>query len=154
MRNARSRAVAQLEDRVVQGGGDLAGNVWTNPYDPVDAIDNDGNGFVDDTHGWDFEGNNNTIYDGGTRGSLDKHGTHVAGTIGAKGGNSSGVAGVNWNVTMLSGKFLGRRGGAISDAVKAVDYFTDLKTRHGLNIIATNNSWGGGGFSRRSPTTA
>jgi subtilisin family serine protease len=29
-----------------------------------------------------------------------------------------------------------------------VDYFTDLKTRHGLNIVATNNSWGGGGFSQ------
>ena len=32
--------------------------------------------------------------------------------------------------------------------MKAVDYFTDLKTRHGLNIVATNNSWGGGGFSQ------
>ena len=43
---------------------DLAANVWTNPFDPVDGVDNDGNGYVDDVHGWDFDGNNNTIYDG------------------------------------------------------------------------------------------
>src|SRR5215210_3892074 len=127
---------------------DLAGQVWTNPYDPVDGIDNDGNGYVDDIHGWDFDGKDNSIYDGGTKGSLDDHGTHVSGTIGAKGGNALGVVGVNWNVTLISGKFLGRRGGTTAAAVKAVDYFTDLKVRHGLNIVATNNSWGGGGFSQ------
>lgn len=126
---------------------ELSANIWTNPYDAVDGIDNDGNGYVDDVRGWDFDGNNNTIYDGGSRGSLDDHGTHVAGTIGAT-GNSAGVAGVNWNVTMISAKFLGRRGGTTANAIKAVDYFTGLKTRHGLNIVATNNSWGGGGFSQ------
>lgn len=127
---------------------DLDANVWTNPFDLVDGVDNDGNGYVDDIHGWDFDGNNNTIYDGGTHGSLDDHGTHVTGTIGAEGGNGIGVAGVNWSVTYISGKFLGRRGGTTANAVKATDYFTDLKTRHGLNIVATNNSWGGGGFSQ------
>lgn len=126
---------------------DLSGQVWTNPYDPADGIDNDGNGYIDDIHGWDFDANDNTIYDGGTRGSLDDHGTHVSGTIGAK-NNGAGVAGVNWNVTIISGKFLGRRGGTTANAVKAVDYFNDLKTRHGMNIVATNNSWGGGGFSQ------
>ncbi len=126
---------------------DLSGQVWTNPYDPVDGIDNDGNGYVDDVHGWDFDKNDNTIYDGGTNGLVDKHGTHVSGTIGAK-ANTIGVVGVNWNVTIISAKFLGRRGGTLANAVKAVDYFTDLKTRHGLNIPATNNSWGGGGFSQ------
>jgi len=49
---------------------------------------------------------------------------------------------------MIPVKFLGRRGGTTANAVKAVDYLTDLKTRHGLNIVATNNSWGGGGFSQ------
>jgi len=126
---------------------DLDANIWTNPFDAVDGIDNDGNGYVDDIHGWDFDGNNNSIYDGGTRGSLDDHGTHVSGTIGAE-RNGTGVAGVNWKVTIISGKFLGRRGGSLANAVKAVDYFTDLKKRHGLNIPATNNSWGGGGFSQ------
>lgn len=126
---------------------DLDGNVWLNPYDTADGRDNDGNGYVDDLRGWDFDGNDNTIYDGGTRGSLDDHGTHVAGTIGAE-ADGVGVVGVNHEVTMISGKFLGRRGGSIANAVKATDYFTGLKTRHGLNIVATNNSWGGGGYSQ------
>ena len=127
---------------------DLAANIWNNPFDPVDGVDNDGNGYVDDVNGWDFDGDDNGIYDGGLKGNLDDHGTHVAGTIGAVGGNGAGVAGVNWQVTMISGKFLGRRGGTTANAIRAVRYFTDLKVRHGLNIVATNNSWGGGGFSQ------
>jgi subtilisin family serine protease len=123
---------------------DIAANLFANPWEPVDGIDNDGNGFVDDTNGWDFDGNNRSVYDG----TQDDHATHVAGTIGAVGGNASGVAGVNWQVTMIPVKFLGRRGGTTANAVKAVDYLTDLKTNHGFNIVATNNSWGGGGFSQ------
>ena len=140
--------VGVIDEGIQYTHPDLDANVWTNPYDPANGIDDDGNGYVDDIHGWDFDGNNNTIYDGGTKGNLDDHGTHVAGTIGAEGGNGTGVVGVNWNVTYISGKFLGRRGGTTTNAIKAVDYFTDLKTRHGLNIVATNNSWGGGGFSQ------
>ncbi|MFD1731538.1 S8 family peptidase [Deinococcus malanensis] len=127
---------------------DLAANIWLNPFDAADGVDNDGNGYVDDTRGWDFANGNNTIYDGNKREGTDEHGTHVAGTIGGVGGNGVGVAGVNWNVTMISGKFLGSRGGTTANAIKAVDYFTDLKTRHKLNIVATSNSWGGGGFSQ------
>ena len=127
---------------------DLTGQVWTNPFDPADGVDNDGNGYVDDIHGWDFDGNNNTIYDGGNRGSSDDHGTHVSGTIGGKANNGQGVAGMNWNITIISCKFLGKRGGTTANAVKAVDYLNDLKTRHNLNIVASNNSWGGGGFSQ------
>lgn len=123
---------------------DLSGQFWTNPFDPVDGVDNDGNGYVDDIRGWDFDKNDNTTYDG----TQDDHGTHVSGTIGAKGGNGIGVVGVNWNITMITAKFLGRRGGTTANAIKAVDYFTDLKNSHGLNIVATNNSWGGGGFSQ------
>lgn len=123
---------------------DLNDNVWTNPFDATDGVDNDGNGYVDDTNGWDFFQNNRTVYDG----PGDDHGTHVSGTIGAEGGNGVGVAGVNWRVTLISGKFLGPFGGFTDDAVLAVDYMTDLKTRHGLNIVATSNSWGGGGFSQ------
>ncbi len=127
---------------------DLDANVWTNPFDPVDGVDNDGNGYVDDTHGWDFANNDSSIYDGKTQGLVDKHGTHVTGTIGAEGGNATGVVGVNWRVTYISGKFLGRSGGTTANAIKAVNYFTDLKVRHGLDIVATSNSWGGGGFSQ------
>lgn len=126
---------------------DLRGNAWLNPFDPVNGRDDDGNGYVDDTRGWDFANRDNTVYDGGTRGTLDAHGTHVAGTIGGT-ANDGGVVGVNHNVTFISGKFLGRRGGSTADAIKAVDYFVDLKARHGLNIVALNNSWGGGGFSQ------
>ena len=132
-------------DEGVMPHTDLALNLWTNQFDALDGIDNDGNGFVDDTNGWDFDGNNRTTYDG----TQDDHATHVAGTIGAVGGNGGGVAGMNWNITMIPVKFLGRRGGTTANAVKAVDYLTNLKTLHpGMNIVASNNSWGGGGFSQ------
>jgi subtilisin family serine protease len=49
---------------------------------------------------------------------------------------------------LVAAKFLGRRGGTTANAIKAVDYLTDLKTRHGVNMVASNNSWGGGGFSQ------
>lgn len=124
---------------------DLAANAGKNPGETAgNGLDDDGNGLIDDVYGWDFDGNNSTVFDGTT----DDHGTHVAGTIGAVGANNKGVAGVCWNVRLLSAKFLGRRGGTTANAIKAVDYFTDLKTRHGLKIVATNNSWGGGGFSQ------
>lgn len=123
---------------------DLAANAWTNPFDANDGIDNDGNGYVDDIHGWDFDGGDNSVFDG----TSDDHGTHVAGTVAAAGGNGKGVAGVCWNATLISAKFLGRRGGTTANAILSVDYITDLKTRHGLNIVATSNSWGGGGFSQ------
>lgn len=126
---------------------DLSANAGINPGEVAgNRKDDDGNGLIDDVYGWDFAGNNNTIFDG----VADDHGTHVAGTIGAVGGNSKGLAGVCWNVKMIGAKFLGSTGGTTANAIKAVDYFTNLKTRqtNPLNIVATNNSWGGGGFSQ------
>lgn len=126
---------------------DLSANAGKNPGEIAgDGVDNDNNGYKDDVYGWDFDGNNNTVFDGVS----DDHGTHVAGTIGAVGGNGKGVAGINWNVKLLSAKFLGNRGGTTANAIKAVDYFTNLKTRtlNPVNIVATNNSWGGGGYSQ------
>ena len=136
--------VGIIDEGVMRSHQDLTVNVFVNQFDPVDGVDNDGNGYIDDVHGWDFDGNNNTTYDG----TQDDHGTHVSGTIGALGGNGKGVAGVCWNVKLISAKFLGRRGGTLANAIKAVDYLTDLKTRHSFNLVATNNSWGGGGFSQ------
>lgn len=136
--------VAVIDEGVQHTHQDLSANIWSNPHDPADGIDNDGNGYVDDVRGWDFAGGNNTTYDS----TQDDHGTHVAGTIGARGGNGVGVAGVVWNVKIISCKFLSGSGGTTANAIRAVDYVTDLKTRHGLNIVATNNSWGGGGFSQ------
>ncbi len=124
---------------------DLVASAFTNPGEiPGNGIDDDGNGYVDDVYGWDFDGNNNTVFDG----VGDDHGTHVAGTIAGTGGNATGVAGVCWKTKLMNAKFLGSRGGTTTNAIKAVDYFTDLKTRHGLNLVATNNSWGGGGYSQ------
>lgn len=123
---------------------DIAANAGKNPGEIAgNRKDDDGNGFVDDVYGWDFAGNNNTVFDGVN----DDHGTHVAGTIGGVGGNGKGVAGVCWNVKLLNAKFLGNNGGTTANAVKAVDYFTALK-KAGVNIVATNNSWGGGGYSQ------
>lgn len=124
---------------------DLAANAARNPGEvAANGVDDDANGFVDDVQGWDFANGDNTVFDGVN----DDHGTHVAGTIGGVGGNGKGVAGVCWSVKLLNAKFLGINGGTTANAVKSVDYFTDLKTRHGLNLVATSNSWGGGGFSQ------
>lgn len=140
-----SVVVGIIDEGVMFNHNDLKDNIWVNPGETANnGLDDDGNGYVDDIRGWDFASNDNTTFDG----SSDDHGTHVAGTIGAKGGNSTGVAGVCWNVKMITAKFLGRNGGTTANAIKAVDYITDLKTRHGLDIVATNNSWGGGGFSQ------
>lgn len=136
--------VGVIDEGVMDTHEDLEANMWVNPFDPVDGVDNDGNGFVDDVHGWDFDGGNNTIFDG----LNDDHGTHVAGTIAGVGGNGKGVAGVCWNARIINGKFLGRRGGTTANAIRAVDYMTDLKSRHGIDIVALNNSWGGGGYSQ------
>jgi subtilisin family serine protease len=139
--------VGVIDEGIQTTHPDLDANVWTNPSDRADGVDNDGNGYVDDVHGWDFVNNDGTVYDGGTKGQLDKHGTHVAGTIGAE-SNGAGVVGVTWSVGLISGKFLGRNGGTTANAIRATDYFTDLKTRRNLNVVATNNSWGGGGYSQ------
>jgi subtilisin family serine protease len=142
---AANVVVGVIDEGIQIAHPDLVDNIWVNPFEvPSDGIDNDGNGYVDDIHGWDFVNKDNTVYDG----TGDDHGTHVAGTIGGRGGNGAGVAGVNWNVKMISAKFLGPNGGTTADAVKAVDYLTDLKQRHGINIVASSNSWGGGGYSQ------
>ncbi|MFW6061372.1 MAG: S8 family serine peptidase, partial [Planctomycetota bacterium] len=123
---------------------DLAENMWRNPGEtPGDGIDNDGNGYVDDVYGWDFHSNNADPYDD------HYHGTHVAGTIGAVGNNDYGVAGVSWDAQIMALKFLDAGGsGYTSDAVEAVNYATMMRQDYGVNLVATNNSWGGGGYSQ------
>nr|WP_294694279.1 S8 family peptidase [uncultured Friedmanniella sp.] len=137
--------VGVIDEGIQHSHPELSGQV-RNPGETKNGVDDDKNGRIDDVYGWDFNANNASVYDGGSTGSRDDHGTHVAGTIGAK-SNTAGVVGVNWNVQMISGKFLGTDGGTLANAIKAVDYFTDLKAR-GVNIVATNNSWGGGGYSQ------
>ena len=106
--------------------------------------DLDHNGYVDDIVGWDFVNNDNNPFDD------VNHGTHVAGTIGATGGNGTGVAGVNWNVQMIPLKALGPSGGTSLSTTAAIDYYTNasLASDTGQHFVATNNSWGGGGYSQ------
>jgi subtilisin family serine protease len=143
--NCGSVWVGIIDEGYFFGHEDLAANAGTNPGEIAgNGVDDDGNGYVDDVHGWDFDGGNNSVFDG----IGDDHGTHVAGTIGGVGGNGKGVAGVCWSVKLISAKFLGSAGGTTANAILSVDYLTDLKVRHGLNLVASNNSWGGGGFSQ------
>jgi len=131
--------VAVIDTGIDAEHPDLLANMWVNEGEIAgDSIDNDGNGFVDDIHGWDFANDDNTIYDGA---DTDYHGTHVAGTIGAVSNNGIGVAGVAWNVRIMSLKFL-HNGGRTSDAIDALAY----AKAHGAKF--TSNSWGGGGASQ------
>ena len=139
---SRSVVVGIVDTGVEINHPDLAANIWTNPFEIAgNGVDDDGNGYVDDVHGWDFYNDDASVFDG----DADYHGTHVAGTIGGVGGNGEGVVGVNWAVTMIPAKFIQGEGFS-SDAIAALDYLTDLKTRHGMNVVATNNSYGGDGF--------
>ncbi len=116
---------------------DLKANMWTNPGEIAgNGKDDDGNGFIDDVHGWDFVNNDNNPHDD------NSHGTHCAGTIGGVGNNGKGVAGVAWNVSMVGIKFLSGSGrGSSSDAIKSIAYATKI------GVDFTSNSWGGGGSS-------
>lgn len=67
---------------------DLNGNIWQNPGEVIDGVDNDGNGFIDDIMGWDFDGNDND-----PNGSF-YHGTAVAGVVGAVGNNGTNIVGL------------------------------------------------------------
>ncbi len=94
--------------------------------------------------GRDLEGNYGYDYSNGDLDPMDDngHGTHVAGIIGAKGNNGTGVAGVNWAVSLLAVKVLDDEGsGDIYDLVSGLEYVTDQK-RRGLNIRAANMSLG------------
>jgi subtilisin family serine protease len=137
--------VAVVDSGVDFSHPDLAGEQWVNAgencgsTDPTiscaqrtNGVDDDGDGYVDDWRGWDFvNGDNNPTDD-------NLHGTHVAGTIGARGNNGVGITGVNWNVSLMALKFINASGtGTTADAVRATLYAAD----HGAQV--SNNSWGG-----------
>jgi len=135
--------VAVIDTGVDYNHPDLSANMWRNTPDcNSNNIDDDGNGYKDDCYGIDTANNDSNPMDD------NDHGTHVAGTIGARGNNSAGVVGVNWNVQIMACKFLNATGsGSDADAIECLQYVRLMKER-GVNIIATNNSWGGGGYSQ------
>jgi len=140
---SRGVVVAVIDTGVDYTHPDLAANIWTNPREIAgDGIDNDGNGYVDDVRGWDFANGDADPMDD------HSHGTHVAGTIGATGANGVGVTGVSWQVSIMPLKFMSGTGrGTTSSAIAAINYATLMRRDFGINVVATNNSWGGGGAS-------
>ncbi len=130
-----SVVVAVLDTGIDYTDCDLAANIWTNPYENED-------GFVGDVHGYNFVDNSGDAMDD------NSHGTHVSGTIGAVGNNGQGVAGVNWSVSLMDLKFLNSDGsGYLSDAIRAIDYATMMRTQYHVNVRVINSSWGGGDYS-------
>lgn len=135
--------VAVVDTGVDYRHADLAQNMWKNPREIAgNNIDDDKNGYIDDVYGI------NTILNNGDPLDDNGHGSHVAGTIGAHTNNALGVAGVAWNVKIVAAKFLNSSGsGSLANAIKSLAYVNALK-KAGHKVIATNNSWGGTGYSQ------
>lgn len=147
MESGHQETVVAIVDTGVEAHHeDLADNLFHNTQEvPNNGIDDDGNGYIDDVHGI------NAIANDGAPIDDHGHGTHVAGIIGATGGNGKGISGVAQHVSMLACKFISRAGsGFVSDAIKCLQYLANLKTRpqDPINLVATNNSWGGGQYSQ------
>ncbi len=133
-----STIVAVIDTGVDYRHPDLASNMWANVAEQNGSpgVDDDGNGYVDDVHGYDFYNRDGDPLDD------HNHGTHVAGTIGAVGNDGTGVVGVNWDVQIMALKFLNARGsGSVSGAIEAINY----AVANGAAI--SNNSWGDYNFS-------
>ncbi len=128
--------VAVVDTGVDLDHPELAGQLWTNPADPANGVDDDGNGLVDDVHGWDWVEGDNAPND------WEGHGTHVAGTIGAAGNDAVGVAGVAWDVSIMPLRVMGGYGGTNADIASAFAY----AGAHGADVV--NASLGGPGDSR------
>ena len=128
---------------VIDGGADWTHedlNCWINAQEiPNNGIDDDGNGYIDDYHGWNAYNHNGYV-------GSNNHGTHVSGIIGAVGNNEKGVCGVNWNVKVLP--ICGSSGNE-SIVVEAYSYALEMRARYnetngeeGAFIVATNSSFG------------
>jgi subtilisin family serine protease len=144
--------VALLDDGFFYGHEDLAGNIWANPGesgpDPTghaketNRVDDDGNGYVDDVMGWDFAFDDPDpdcyVFDGKRRDRVQPywHSISALGIIGARGNNGVGVAGINWEVSMMLLK-IGAQGIGNGDkdterpgrAAKAIRYAADNGAR-------------------------
>lgn len=129
--------VAVVDEGVKHSHPDLKDNMWVNEGEIAgNGIDDDGNGYVDDVHGYNF------VTDGPVEWTADGnsgHGTHCAGTIAAVNNNGVGVAGVaggsgsNDGCRIMSCQiFSGREGGTVMQSVNAIKYAADM----GASIIS------------------
>lgn len=131
--------VAVIDSGADPGHADLP-VFWSNTDENCDnRIDDDGNGYVDDCHGWDFFNDDNSPFDLGVDNS---HGTHVTGTIAATPDNRVGIAGLSPGVTIMNLKALENGSTWMSSAAAAVRYAVD----NGASVI--NASWGSTGATR------
>ncbi|MBC7421109.1 MAG: S8 family serine peptidase [Bdellovibrio sp.] len=136
---SKNMIVAVIDTGIDFNHPDLKDNLWTNLAEAngVAGVDDDGNGVIDDIHGF------NSITGTGNAQDDQGHGSHCAGTIGAKGDDGKGIVGINWNVQLMAVKFLDANGsGTLENAIKSIDY----ATRMGAKVLS--NSWGGGDFSQ------
>jgi thermitase len=137
-KGSRQIKIAVIDTGVDYKHSDLKDNIWVNIQEKLGkpGVDDDGNGYVDDIHGYDFANDDGDPIDG------HGHGTHCAGTIGALHNNTLGVAGVMSHVEIVAVKFLSDDGnGDSASSIKAIDYATSL------NVDLMSNSWGGGEYS-------
>ena len=114
--------VAVVDSGINFDAPDLAPNIWRNPGESgggreTNGVDDDGDGFVDDWRGWDFVQQDNLPADN------FGHGTHVAGTIAARGDDGTGVAGVAWRASLIPVRVLDNRDvGVCSDVAAGLAY--------------------------------
>ncbi|MDQ7039425.1 MAG: S8 family serine peptidase [Rhodothermus sp.] len=134
---------------IVDGGTDwrhpdLIDNVWTNPGEiPDNGLDDDGNGFVDDVHGWNFANNTPDPTGLPATPSNAAHGTQVAGVAAAVTNNRRGIAGSSWNARFMPiNAGCPRQDRNICFGYHGMVY----AALNGAQII--NVSWGGPGLSR------
>ena len=142
--------VAVIDQGVDYNHEDLAANMWVNETEANGeaGVDDDGNGYIDDIHGYNFidnpvkvEGQPNPIWTD----TFDNaaHGTHVAGTIAAVSNNGIGIAGVaggdgNGGVRIMSCQILGGKYNTSDQdaAARAMEYAADM------GAVISSNSWG------------
>ncbi|MDQ8183746.1 S8 family serine peptidase [Pelagicoccus sp. SDUM812005] len=131
-KDAPSRIIAIIDSGIRTSHEDLSANIWRNAGEIAgNGRDDDGNGFADDVHGYNFISHSKPPVDD------NGHGTHVAGIAGASGNNGKGVAGVAWKVQLMALKGLNAEGvGPNSALASAIDY----ATQNGAHVI--NASWG------------
>ncbi len=119
----------------------------------ADGFDTDNNGFFDDFFGVNFRVGSGDPFAANNPSDELGHGTHVAGTIGAIGGNATGVVGVNWQTSLMSLRILDNNNqGDSGAAIRAINYAREMREQYrvdtigrvtqGANVRVLNNSWG------------